>query len=134
MPFEFVITTGSPDPIYKQVMDQIKLGIAQGTLEVGGQLPPVRKLSKDLRVNVNTIAKAYNELAKEGIIVSTPGRGAFVAEPKQIYSEVERKHRLNQAIDKLIRETITLNFSKEEIEEALSKRWEQAHKPQEKKL
>ena len=53
------------------------------------QLPTVGKLSKDLLVNVNTIAKAYQELAQEGGIATIPGKGAFVAEPKQIYDELQ---------------------------------------------
>lgn len=133
MTFEIIIITGSVDPIYKQVMDQIKLGIAQGSLEIGAQLPTVRALSKSLLVNVNTIAKAYSELVKEGVIVSTPGRGAFVAERRQIYTEEERYLRLNQAIDTLINDTVTLNFSKNEIQEAFSKRWDTFQFPTKKK-
>ena len=74
------IDTTDPRPIYQQVADGIKELIAQGKLAEGAPLPPVRQLAADLGVNLNTIAAAYRELQKDGLIVVKHGSGSVVAE------------------------------------------------------
>lgn len=76
-----------PRPIYQQVADGIKELIARGALQEGAALPPVRQLAADLGVNLNTIATAYRELQKEGLIAVKHGSGAVVASS----TAVERK-------------------------------------------
>ncbi len=73
------INTGDPRPIYQQVADGIKELIARGGLAEGVALPPVRQLANDLGVNLNTIAAAYRELQKEGLITVKHGSGSVVA-------------------------------------------------------
>jgi GntR family transcriptional regulator len=73
------INTDDPRPIYQQVADGIKQLIAGGKLEEGAALPPVRQLAADLGVNLNTIATAYRELQKEGLITVKHGSGSVVA-------------------------------------------------------
>src|SRR5215472_16574762 len=73
------INTNDPRPIYQQVADGIKELIAQGKLSEGASLPPVRQLAADLGVNLNTIATAYRELQKDGLIVIKHGSGSVVA-------------------------------------------------------
>jgi len=73
------INTDDPRPIYQQVADGIKELIAGGKLEEGAALPPVRQLAADLGVNLNTIATAYRELQKEGLITVKHGSGSVVA-------------------------------------------------------
>jgi len=73
------INTDDPRPIYQQVADGIKELIAGGKLEQGAALPPVRQLAADLGVNLNTIATAYRELQKEGLITVKHGSGSVVA-------------------------------------------------------
>jgi GntR family transcriptional regulator len=73
------INTGDSRPIYQQVADGIKELIARGKLEEGAALPPVRQLAADLGVNLNTIATAYRELQKEGLITVKHGSGSVVA-------------------------------------------------------
>lgn len=73
------INTNDPRPIYQQVADGIKELIARGKLEEGTALPPVRQLAADLGVNLNTIAIAYRELQKEGLIMVKHGSGSVVA-------------------------------------------------------
>jgi GntR family transcriptional regulator len=73
------IDTDDPRPIYQQVADGIKELIARGKLEQGVPLPPVRQLAADLGVNLNTIAIAYRELQKDGLIVIKHGSGSVVA-------------------------------------------------------
>jgi GntR family transcriptional regulator len=73
------INTNDPRPIYQQVADGIKELIARGKLAEGASLPPVRQLAADLGVNLNTIAIAYRELQKDGLIVIKHGSGSVVA-------------------------------------------------------
>jgi len=73
------INTNDPRPIYQQVADGIKELIARGELAEGASLPPVRQLAADLGVNLNTIATAYRELQKDGLIVIKHGSGSVVA-------------------------------------------------------
>jgi GntR family transcriptional regulator len=66
-------------PVYRQIAEEIKILIARGELEEGAALPPVRQIASDLGVNLNTIAAAYRELQKEGLVRVRHGAGAFVA-------------------------------------------------------
>ena len=91
MSFELQISAGGTSPIFKQVVDQVRLGVATGKLAAGDQLPSVRMLAERLVVNPNTVARAYAELARDGIIDSQPGRGVFVARPRQIYIGPQRR-------------------------------------------
>ncbi len=111
------ITPGNALSIYRQITDQIKRAIATEKVSVGDPLPSVRQLAKDLVINPNTVAKAYAELVRDGVLESQQGRGYFVAKKKNIYSRSERLRRLDEAIDVVISESITLDFSPEEVQE-----------------
>jgi GntR family transcriptional regulator len=65
-------------PIYLQVIEQVKRSVAVGVLEAGEQLPTVKQLALDLTINPNTVAKAYRELERDGVIETAPGRGSFI--------------------------------------------------------
>jgi GntR family transcriptional regulator len=73
------VYTGSPVPIYAQIMDQIKMAVATGVVARGTLLPSVRALASQLGINPNTVARAYSELESEGLIESGQGRGTFVS-------------------------------------------------------
>lgn len=72
------IRNSADEPIYEQITQQIAQAITRGELAEGDALPSLRSLAKDLRVSVITTTRAYNELANQGLIVSVPGKGAFV--------------------------------------------------------
>ena len=76
------IDPSSGMPVYRQVMNQIKQAIASGVLKMDDQLPTIRDLAKEIQINPNTIAKAYNELEHEGAIYKKQGMGSFVAKPE----------------------------------------------------
>ncbi len=78
MPAIFSIDPRSGVPIYLQLIEQIKRAVALGTLEASEQLPTVKALAIDLTVNPNTVARAYRELERDGVIETSPGRGSFV--------------------------------------------------------
>lgn len=78
MPTLFSIDPRSGVPLYLQLIEQVKRGVALGTLEPGEQLPTVKALALNLTVNPNTVARAYRELERERVIETSPGRGSFV--------------------------------------------------------
>ena len=118
------ITTGSSVPIYRQVVDQIRHGIATGGLVVGASIPSVRALATELVLNPNTIAKAYAVLVRDGVLESHQGRGYFVAERREIYTRKERQRRLEEVMDPFLAEALTLGFDSEQIQEEVRKRIE----------
>ena len=78
MPVVLTVDPRSGVPIYLQVIEQVKRSVALGVLAAGEQLPTVKQLALDLTINPNTVAKAYRELERDGVIETAPGRGSFV--------------------------------------------------------
>jgi GntR family transcriptional regulator len=113
--FHINVTTGAGTPIYRQIIDQVRLGVATEALRPGQAMPSVRSLAERLVVNANTVVKAYAELVRDGVLEAQQGMGFFVAEKRQIYSKAERLRRLRQAVDDFIHEAVVLDFSAEEI-------------------
>jgi GntR family transcriptional regulator len=113
--FHINVTTGTGTPIYRQIIDQVRLAMATGALVPGQAMPSVRSLAERLVVNANTVVKAYAELVRDGVLESQQGMGFFVAEKRQIYSKSERLRRLRLAVDNFIHEAVFLDFSAEEI-------------------
>ena len=125
MPIRFSIQTNTQSPIYKQIVDQARLAIATGSASPGDPLPSVRALAEELLINPNTIAKAYSQLASEGVIETRPGKGVFFAAKRQVYSKAERARRIDQALENFIQEALCLGFTPDEarklFEQKLSK-------------
>src|SRR5262245_4027161 len=113
------ITTGAGTPIYRQLVDQLRLAVATGDLPAGQAMPSVRNVAERLVVNVNTVVKAYGELVRDGVLESRQGLGFFVAKKRQVYSKAERLRRLRQALDAFIREAVFLDFTDDEIRRAV---------------
>ncbi|MCC7145828.1 MAG: GntR family transcriptional regulator [Phycisphaeraceae bacterium] len=116
------VTTGSDRPIYRQVVDQIRLAVVGGKLRPGDSLPSVRAMAEHLLVNPNTIAKAYAELMREGFVQAQQGKGVFVADRRPVLSAAERQRRLQAAVEQLAHEAAGLGFSSKQIQEALAKK------------
>lgn len=76
----FTINPRDTKPIFEQIVDQVASLIVSGVLKAHDQLPAVRTLAKELGINPNTVAKAYNECESQGLIFSLPGKGSFVSE------------------------------------------------------
>jgi GntR family transcriptional regulator len=112
------ISTGSSTPIYKQITDQIRHAVATGKLTVADQLPTVRALAEELVLNPNTVARAYADLAREGLIESRAGRGVFVIRKRKVFSREEGRRRLEPLIDGLIGEAMAMDFTPEQLLEA----------------
>jgi GntR family transcriptional regulator len=113
--FHVHVTTGSGTPIYRQIVEQVRLAVGTGALPAGRAVPSVRGLAEQLLINSNTVAKAYGELVRDGVLESLQGKGFFVAERRQIYSRAERLRRLRHAADALAREAVFLDFTADEV-------------------
>ena len=124
MSLVFSLSPASDIPIYRQIIQHIRRSIIQGHLKLGEQLPPVRALAESLVVNPNTVARAYQELIRDGLLESRNGVGVFVAEKiRQIFSEAERERRLNHAVEQLLHEALVLDYSLQEVQAALEAQW-----------
>src|SRR5436309_10098870 len=120
--FHITITTGSGTPIYRQIIDQVRLGVATGELAPGDAMPSVRSLAEQNVVNANTVVKAYAELVRDGVLESHHGKGFFVAEKRQVYSRAERLRRLRQAVEAFVHEAVFLDFTADEIRQAVQEK------------
>lgn len=112
---QFRIDPTSRQPIYRQLVQQVREAAARGELQPEEQLPSVRHLSRELVVNPNTVARAYTELEREGILNTRPGLGVFVTHPKAELTKDARKRRLFDILDKFLTEAVHLGFEAEEV-------------------
>jgi GntR family transcriptional regulator len=109
-------------PIYQQIVDQIQFRIMSGQLSVGDELPAIRTLAESLRVNPNTVARAYRELENDGLVEKRRTTGTFVAELPLNRSIAQRRRLLAPHIDKLIIQSRQLGFSLDDVIGQLQKR------------
>ena len=115
------INPSSALPIYAQIINQIKYLIATGTLMPKNQLPSVRQLAIQLRINPNTVAKAYRELEHEKIIFTRRGQGTFVAQEAVVIGKKERVKIITKLIDQMLVESFHLNLNQAEIHRIIKK-------------
>ncbi|MEP7133490.1 MAG: GntR family transcriptional regulator [Chloroflexota bacterium] len=122
-------------PIYIQIMNQIENQVIGGTLKPGDQLPTVRSLASELRVNFNTVARAYRMLDEARIISTQQGRGTYITEipPPEVKDKL-RKEMLDALAKRYISEALRLEFSKSEISQMLKdqlKAWKESQESEE---
>src|SRR5947209_3217994 len=107
----FVLDSKSGVPIYRQIQDQIRYGIAAGLLTPGEQLPTVRALAVELSVNPNTVIKAYTELERKGIVTTEQGSGTFVAPSPALALAAEDRHaKLRALCSEFLAQVATYGF------------------------
>ena len=112
----------SREPVTEQIRDQVRFLIASGELKPGDQLPTVRQLAADLRVNFNTVARAYRTLDDESLISTQHGRGTFVLEPPpSLAPEDLRRQMLNDLTKRCLERANKLGFTPEEIDDSFRK-------------
>jgi GntR family transcriptional regulator len=112
---DFTLDPKSGIPFYKQIILQVEMAVADGRLVTGDQLPTVRGLAVDLRINPNTVARAYNELEIRGIVDTQQGTGTFISEKPVQIPEVERERLLAEITRPFITRAFSYGFSVEEI-------------------
>jgi GntR family transcriptional regulator len=111
----FDIQPKSSVPIYEQIVAQITYGIASGGLEVGMLIPSVRELASNLTVHPNTVARAYQELERQGMLTVRRGKGMEVAAAALRLSRNERQEKVRARIREALREAVSSALSPEEI-------------------
>jgi GntR family transcriptional regulator len=119
------VNPASGVPIYLQVESQVKHAVASGALQSGDSLPSVRKLAAELRVNPNTVARAYQDLEREGVIRTVPGGGTYVADNKPGLLKSEKVRRLRPLARQLAVEGMQLRLADEEVLGLLQEELEQ---------
>jgi GntR family transcriptional regulator len=118
---KFVLDPKAGTPYYRQIIDQIKFGIASGNLLTNEQLPTVRALAVELKVNLNTVAKAYKELEIQKILETQQGTGTFINTVDNKISEAERKQKLQEIIREFATIAHSYGFTVNELIDELQK-------------
>lgn len=113
MLFELDFKSGTP--VYLQLVDQIRYAAASGGLKSGESLPPIRTLAEQLRVNRNTVAKAYTELENQGVIQTMQGKGCFLSENNSPFKKQVREKLLQKEIDSAVVTAHHLQVGREEF-------------------
>ena len=112
---KFLLDYSSGIPIYRQIIDQIRFGIASGQLKLGEQLPTVRALAVELKVNLNTVPKAYIELEIMNILESQQGTGTFISKTDHVVPEKEREDKLKEICTQFSSVVLSYGFSLNEV-------------------
>ena len=112
---KIVISTSTTTPIYEQIVKQIRDAVVSGEVQAGDGLPSIRTLAKDLTVSVITTKRAYEELEKEGVIESVPGRGFFVCEQKNDHLREKQMIQIESQFMELIRDSKNAGMTLEDV-------------------
>jgi GntR family transcriptional regulator len=113
--FRFAIDLHSGMPVYRQLIDQVRSGIASGSLTAGDQLPTVRQLAVDLAINPNTVMRAYRELELGGLLETHQGTGTFIAKKKLEKNSPERERQLSQMAGEFAARAGAAGFTLEDL-------------------
>ena len=114
-----VIANSSPDPIYEQIIRQIKTQIINGDLDEGAALPSIRKLAQELNISVITTKRAYDDLEREGFIDTVAGKGSFVAIQNKEFLKEKRMKIVEEKLAEAISEARLIGLGTDELKEML---------------
>ncbi|MCE1198504.1 MAG: GntR family transcriptional regulator [Marinilabiliales bacterium] len=117
----FVLDPRTGIPFYRQIIDQIRYGIAKGNLKIGEQLPTVRGLAVELKVNLNTVAKAYKELEIQNILETQQGTGTFISKVDVAITPGEKEKRLQEICNEFYTIGASYGFTIEDMINHLQK-------------
>ena len=112
-----IINHTSMEPIYEQIVAQIKAEVIEGTLTAGEALPSVRALSRELKISALTVKKAYDNLEEEGLVVTVHGKGSFVASTNQELLMEEHRKEVEADLEVAVRRARICGMKDEEIRE-----------------
>lgn len=118
MKLNLIINHTSMEPIYEQIMTQIKAEVIEGTLTAGDALPSVRALSRELKISALTVKKAYDSLEAEGMVVTVHGKGSFIANTNQELLMEERRKELEKELEEAVRKARVGGLTAKEIRES----------------
>jgi GntR family transcriptional regulator len=111
----------SSTPLYAQIMEQMRRAVATGVLQPGDQAPRVRDLAEELRVNPNTVARAYRELQAEGLLVARQGSGTFVSDEAEAIGEKQQRRIVEERLEVAWRLADEAGMSRDEFMEAATR-------------
>ncbi|WP_418391577.1 GntR family transcriptional regulator [Victivallis lenta] len=117
------IDPDSGTPIYLQIIDELKTAVLSGRYRDGDRVLPVRELAVQLRVNPNTVAKAYRLMQDEGLLVSRPGGGTFIAVPEAFSLRREREDAIAAQLGRLVAKAKAFDIGPERLRELLDDAW-----------
>jgi len=117
----FILDPKSGTPFYRQIIDQIRFGIAKGDLKTGEQLPTVRALAVELKVNLNTVAKAYKELEIQNILETQQGTGTFISKSDLPITKSEKNRKLQDICNEFCTIALSYGFTIDDIINHLQK-------------
>jgi GntR family transcriptional regulator len=117
--FRFQLDLHSGVPVYRQIIDQVRGGIASSLLSAGDQLPTVRQLAVDLAINPNTVVRAYRELELGGLLETHQGTGTFISAQKMKRADAERGRQLTQIVADCVSRAGAAGFTVDELMEEL---------------
>ncbi len=120
----FQIHFKSGMPVYLQLVDQVKAAVASGILRPGDALPAIRPVAEELRINRNTVAKAYTELESQGVIESRAGKGSVISVPRSRLRREARHELLEKEIDQAVVAAHHLNVDREDFLQLVRERLE----------
>ena len=118
----FRIDPASSRPVYQQFIDQVKYAVASGRLREGDRLSTIREVAAETRINRNTVARAYADLEREGVIYTRAGQGAFVAGGNSGVHRARAKQLLAEQIDQMLAQAHQFRFSPEDITQLVEER------------
>ena len=118
MKLNLIINHTSMEPIYEQIMAQIKAEVIEGTLTAGDALRSVRALSRELKISALTVKKAYDSLEAEGLVVTVHGKGSFIANTNQELLMEERRKELEKELEEAVRKARVGGLTAKEIRES----------------
>jgi GntR family transcriptional regulator len=111
----FLLDLHSGVPVYRQIIDQVRGGIASGALVAGDQLPTVRQLAVDLAINPNTVVRAYRELELGGLLETHQGTGTFISTLEMKRADAERERQLTQIVSDCVSRAGAAGFTVEDL-------------------
>lgn len=121
------ISSADGVPIYLQIVNQVKYLVASGRLAAGEEIPPIRSLAEQLLINPNTVARAYLELERMGLVTKRHGSGTYVAEAGPSLPRREKLKVLGRRVDALLAEAGQLGVAFEDLQELMAERHEVMH-------
>jgi GntR family transcriptional regulator len=101
--------------VYRQIITQIEHGVLSGRLKAGERLPTIRALAVELKINPNTITKAYDELEIRGLIVKRAGSGTFISDRKPLDADEAREEKIRQIVGRFLREMDELGVERDAV-------------------
>ena len=110
-----IINNSSMQPIYEQIVEQIKAAVIQEKVKGGDSLPSVRSLSKELRISALTVKKAYDFLEEEGFVITVHGKGSFIAEVNRNLKQEEQKKEIEQELEATVRKAGSYGMERKEL-------------------